>query len=1184
MKNNLFKKFLALFLTGTMLGAVGCKDYDDDIDSINKRLDGMDVTVADLQTQITNVKNSIPTLDELNTKVAALTSDLAGVKTDITSINSKITAIGDVQAKLNALKSDLQTYVNGQIQSSEQTLRKEIATKATAADIKAAVDALSKEITKQISDVASTVTSLASKVDSNETAQNASLTALREELQKAMQEIAKLQGQIEALPDTSEDISKLQAAIEDLQNNTVIKNLQEQIDALKNAPTPEIPDYTETFAEIEKRFESLEGLTHLDMAAVSAEIGSQIEDLKKSDWVSTSMSGAIASYLEVNKYKTYADTEDAVISALTKKIDAEGTDFVDALTALIGQKQLTNDEINEAIKGYKTETADLINKLTSRVAELENRIQSLVWVPKTLEQAQTNSIMFKSVPYITLTNPKDNKDSKNIYLAEADGQSAELTFTVSPASMCKKIQDGATLSIETEKLLKTRAEGAAPVFTISGDPTFDLEKGKITLKVATDYLFGKEENGKLYTPAIALKITMSSSVEGKSGLEYMSPFIAADFDKADGIKASDLVFAVKGEDNKYTEVNNVYETELLYTAENKDLIFLDNVKLYYKDGENYTEPSELWPLFPEAIRTPEQVDKKDVKAHLVGSDANKANYNLENVNKFAITKSATALIGDVVSSGNFGFKLQSGKYELSLGTLRHEVTITPVNTKLEVPAQAFTWKYEKAEYATNEISVGGKLKAAVYNELKTATETVVLKGKDKDGKDIKIAVDGIKIDYTTTPSEDSDAQKLKLTITDNQNVFIANGDYTVQADYELADQTTVTVLIPVTVTGMPQLAAYEIPAKVFTYDGNMTYTLLEPSEQEIKDGKDVANLIWKAYSTTLKDCFTEAQFTAMLKAAQMEQNDAKNDKKEVVASLTNNSFQNIDVTFANTDEATYKPGLTFTNGKIVVKVTSTVSMKKPVVSLVPNKEYFIGETSKTVANTTLSSAGYKVQPKALSGAYSKSPATPETATIVYALNYTDKQLEAMKKELAKALDKQENEVTMPSIQNNILDWGDYNKRTLKLKASIVLNNAELAHTEFEVLIDDPIADQAISQKKDAKGKLVEAIIYEEDNPATLSIADYLVLNIINKENVFDAANADVNSILGGKATYTVVSGSDLVSVSKDDGIVTFTPDGGLKLQKDITIKVKVSYSYLYDEGTSKTCEEITVTVKPGAAK
>jgi hypothetical protein len=41
MKNNLFKKFLALFLTGTMLTGVGCKDYDDDIDDLKGQIEDL---------------------------------------------------------------------------------------------------------------------------------------------------------------------------------------------------------------------------------------------------------------------------------------------------------------------------------------------------------------------------------------------------------------------------------------------------------------------------------------------------------------------------------------------------------------------------------------------------------------------------------------------------------------------------------------------------------------------------------------------------------------------------------------------------------------------------------------------------------------------------------------------------------------------------------------------------------------------------------------------------------------------------------------------------------------------------------------------------------------------------------------------------------------------------------------
>ncbi len=49
MKKNLFRKFLALFLTGTLLAGVGCKDYDDDIDKLNDRLDELTTPLVKLR-------------------------------------------------------------------------------------------------------------------------------------------------------------------------------------------------------------------------------------------------------------------------------------------------------------------------------------------------------------------------------------------------------------------------------------------------------------------------------------------------------------------------------------------------------------------------------------------------------------------------------------------------------------------------------------------------------------------------------------------------------------------------------------------------------------------------------------------------------------------------------------------------------------------------------------------------------------------------------------------------------------------------------------------------------------------------------------------------------------------------------------------------------------------------------
>ena len=104
MKNNLFKKFLALFLTGTMLAGVGCKDYDDDIDSINKRLDGMDVTISSLPEQLEAIKKTIPDITSLTSKV----NELAGKLDGVSDLKGQL-------EKLNGLERSLKQYVTTEI-------------------------------------------------------------------------------------------------------------------------------------------------------------------------------------------------------------------------------------------------------------------------------------------------------------------------------------------------------------------------------------------------------------------------------------------------------------------------------------------------------------------------------------------------------------------------------------------------------------------------------------------------------------------------------------------------------------------------------------------------------------------------------------------------------------------------------------------------------------------------------------------------------------------------------------------------------------------------------------------------------------------------------------------------------------------------------------------------------------
>ena len=94
MKKQFFKKFLALFLTGTMLAGVGCKSYDDDIDSINKKLDELEtVTIKDLQSQIDGVKSSVEVIEDLSSRLSTLEGTVEGM--------------GDVAQKLRDLENTL---------------------------------------------------------------------------------------------------------------------------------------------------------------------------------------------------------------------------------------------------------------------------------------------------------------------------------------------------------------------------------------------------------------------------------------------------------------------------------------------------------------------------------------------------------------------------------------------------------------------------------------------------------------------------------------------------------------------------------------------------------------------------------------------------------------------------------------------------------------------------------------------------------------------------------------------------------------------------------------------------------------------------------------------------------------------------------------------------------------------
>ena len=113
----IFKNLLALFVTGTMLAGVGCKDYDDDINKINDRLDELTTgKIADIESQISSMQSAIENLKALETRIKAL-EDAQVTDADLQKLQDAIDAIeadlGDYVTK-DYLTSTLSTYYDAQ--------------------------------------------------------------------------------------------------------------------------------------------------------------------------------------------------------------------------------------------------------------------------------------------------------------------------------------------------------------------------------------------------------------------------------------------------------------------------------------------------------------------------------------------------------------------------------------------------------------------------------------------------------------------------------------------------------------------------------------------------------------------------------------------------------------------------------------------------------------------------------------------------------------------------------------------------------------------------------------------------------------------------------------------------------------------------------------------------------------
>lgn len=1110
MKHNLLRNFLALVLSGIMLAGVGCKNYDDDIDKINNRLDELYVTVADLDEQIESVRNAIPSLDALNEEVAALRSELDGVKTDVASIDQKLEAIGDVQAKLNELSQELKDYVNGAIQSSEETLRNELATKGAVSELEALIEGIQEDYKAELEEI------------------NNKLTAL--------------EGTV------GEDFSG------------DIQELKDRLTALEGSAAAD----AEALADLTGRVEDLEGIEVLTESDVNDLIDTQINELLESKpWLGDSLNEAIATYLQNNGYITnaalndYATYNETLAKLIAEMKTGQGK-YVEELIAFIqaNQTQIDANELQILVDGNQKKMSELMNEFSERLYALENRIQSLVYVPSSLSET-SNLIPVTPAPYIDFG--KDDKE----YLGN---QTLEMTFRVSPASLAKKIADvkKATVSIITRKV--SMSSTGTPAFTVESVTASEQNEGEFTVKATTNYKFGSENDETL---AIALNVKIAGATTGSegeqtthTGIDYTTSFLGLKY-TGNGACINDALRIVKvdGEGKLVASLSNgLYSSSLKYN-DYSVVNFLEGFDVYYYDGKKYMPLSEMW----EGLESSRSAFDK--KATINSANETENSYKVTaasvQIDEANLPTPDTNLIGDVITSSKVTFTVALGEKSLEIGEAQHKVTVVSNGVETSIPATAIAWNHTKAlnkSYTGEPVYLKSNVSVEHYNEMKvpayihsatsiemfngfvTANEWIVYVA-DNAGNIVKGA--SVKLLMDSSPTADTDVQR--VTPTFNGMTFAETGSYTAYAKYVHSDKTTTTITIPVTASGAPEIS-YEISKEVM-YVGTSTYTVVE----------GFAEKLWKdAY----KEAFgSKEDFLAVVAAMSA----ATGDKDEATLAVAGN---NINVSFpAEYEFKTYYSSLMLSDKSgLEIVFPAEITLTEAHATLTPNPLFVTNGRVNAIAEFNADGSRYDVVAQPLGNAYTYQVGEGEQALpgvkVVYEIN---KELQGDK------LDEMtEKGQIVPEIDaENKLIWNDWGALELKVDAYLVFTNSNEevkdSRVTFTVAIDSPYADDKITVA--TKGNE-----FELSQGASFKVAQLLTLNSTYQSgdpaantNVFDAStedglHANLAKALGGEVKYETTFSNVNFAFDEETGVITYTGEDSSLKPVSQTIEVKVTYT------------------------
>lgn len=944
---------------------------------------------------------------------------------------------------------------------------------------------------------------------------------------------------VEVIEDLSSRLSTLEGTVEGM--GDVAQKLRDLENTLKSYVDNAVKDSEQTlrneFATKSALNELISRLEQLEGVDVQGLIDAAIEEFKKDSWLGEQMNEYIANYKFDYDYVNAEGAADAVL----EQIKGQNEEYKEAILALIGSADgltVSKEMLSDELKAY----LEKIEELEQRVADLENRIQSLVYVPAYAD----GKVVFPASYAIQMTNGEG--ETSYFSLGAAEKQQAELKFRVTPASLAVESKLNAeTLSIVTEEVM-TRAEGAA--FTIDEVKEWNAAKGEFVVVVSTDYDYFEarlEEQPKTLAIALHVAIDNAASTEENplQGIEYTSEFIPTEGGQTFAV--NNLLTVARLEGDKYVELkNNEYASDVEFTDKNVRNFFEGYSVVLKQDGELMALNS-VWENVPQF----ELVAPEDAATVTNGHEEN---YELTETSA-AIVTPAPELVGDVITSGAFTFRLkdQNGNYADVNTQAVAKLNIISVDTEVETAQldAPVVWNYAAAsgsqEY-TAQYEFTNKLDVERFNALKSLMPTfTVTDAKGATVSDIQVAAESY-----SQPSAEGDVQRMTLKLTDAQNHFIAGGNYTVVALYEeSAAGTTVTVKFPLTVEGLPAVAD-QLITKEIAY---------EPNTRQYKVFLDFAQIIWNTWGEAAEKYFADyATFKSALNGKQfVSTSEEENTLRAEDGSQILIGSDNIAVSFAKTETPYELSGKLTTTWGLEVVFGGTFTLNKPQGVLLQRGSDLPADNRVLIA-TTLEGGVFSVDNKDLVNTYFYD-GDVAGVSVKFAIDRSD----------------EEADYGTAGVSGTKLSWGSYKGLELPIVVTLEDNNGVVFDLQkFTAYIADPIKDQAITAKDGSIGATT--------TDQTLYISTLLTLKDMNNANVFAAPKTDdgttdakglltnIKTPLGAEVSYSTpdIIYTNRISFDPATGLLTVKGSTDTSMAVTETVSIDVTFTYAYGEKRTGT--------------